>query len=478
MDNIDIDNQHNQTTKTNIYSMSSDFIAILVFVVLIVLTYKYNPFKYVTYNTLTAIRLQYSAILFLFLVLVFILYYYDLLHLTTNYFSLVTLSSLIVGCFLFAVVLYYFIVYSKTDIYASVNPVPKNVIDLFKFAIGMSYIALIILFVFVISFNTSAHSSTFSYTLSIIFNILLITTILTLVYKMLMNSPIIQSSPWFRLIVNTLLYIPCILAGVLDKLVAFYYKEKAKTNTTEVILLGISILLIVLYYCVPLLMQWVISTYQGGKILLNEPVILNQPYTIAGYMSLNDIDRKVSNPEYVYNYGMSLWLYLDAVPPNTSAAFNKYTPVFNYGGKPAILYKADNNTMMITAKIKDFTKDMAEHSNMDMDEHGDVIIYKLENVLLQKWNHLVINYSGGILDIFYNGELVKSAKNIVPYMELDTITIGDANGINGAICNVVYYKYTLDASKISMLYNSVKNKTPPTLSYAESNEELVKKNVQ
>jgi hypothetical protein len=291
---------------------------------------------------------------------------------------------------------------------------------------------------------------------------------------MLMNSPIIQSSPWFRLIVNTLLYIPCILAGVLDKLVAFYYKEKAKTNTTEVILLGISILLIVLYYCVPLLMQWV----QDGKILLNEPVILNQPYTIAGYMSLNDIDRKVSNPEYVYNYGMSLWLYLDAVPPNTSAAFNKYTPVFNYGGKPAILYKADNNTMMITAKIKDFTKDMAEHSNMDMDEHGDVIIYKLENVLLQKWNHLVINYSGGILDIFYNGELVKSAKNIVPYMELDTITIGDANGINGAICNVVYYKYTLDASKISMLYNSVKNKTPPTLSYAESNEELVKKNVQ
>jgi len=274
------------------------------------------------------------------------------------------------------------------------------------------------------------------------------------------------------------LYIPCILAGILDSIVALYYKEKARTNVTEVILLVISILLILMYYYVPLFMQWVISSYQGGKILLNEPTILKQPYNIAGYMSLNDIDPKVTAPEYVYNYGLSLWLYIDAVPPNTSAAFNKYTPVFNYGGKPAILYKADNNTMMITAKIKDFTKDMAEHSNMDTDEHGDVIIYKLENVLLQKWNHIVINYSGGILDIFYNGELVKSAKNIVPYMELDTMTIGDTNGINGAICNVVYYKYTLDASKISMLYNSVKNKTPPTLSYAETNDDLVKKNIQ
>jgi hypothetical protein len=36
----------------------------------------------------------------------------------------------------------------------------------------------------------------------------------------------------------------------------------------------------------------------------------------------------------------------------------------------------------------------------------------------------------------------------------------------------------LDASKISMLYNSVKNKTPPTLSYAETNDDLVKKNIQ
>jgi hypothetical protein len=84
----------------------------------------------------------------------------------------------------------------------------------------------------------------------------------------------------------------------------------------------------------------------------------------------------------------------------------------------------------------------------------------------------VINYSGGILDIFYNGELVKSANNIVPYMKLDSMVIGSANGINGAICNVMYYKHVLEAKQIAYLYNSVKNSTPPTRTFAPANKDL------
>jgi hypothetical protein len=225
-------------------------------------------------------------------------------------------------------------------------------------------------------------------------------------------------------------------------------------------------------------MHWVNSTYRGGKMLVNESVVLKEPYTIASYIPLNDMDPDATNPVYEYNYALSLWLYLDALPPSTSAAFDKYTPVFSYGGKPSILYKASNNTMMITAKIKDLTYDRIARSNMDKDENWDIIIYKLENVLLQKWNHILINYNGGVLDIFYNGKLVKSAKNIVPYMELDAMTIGSPNGINGAICNVVYYNHVLDSNSIVGLYNSVKDKTPPTLSFAKSNADLISKNVQ
>ena len=473
---VNIDNQDNNEKKTNIFSArnATDFISILAFIGLIGITYKYNPLKILTNNLLTAIRIKYMSIMFLFISLVFVMYYYDLLNLSSDYFGIVTITSLVIGCFLFAIILYYVVAFSKSDVYSYVPPAPTYVINLFKIAIGVSLSIIFVLFLVFMIFNTSSASPTFS----IILNVLIISTLLTLMYKILIRSPILQSWPWFRLLVNTILYIPCILAGILDAIVAQIYKEKEKTKLSEVILLVISILLIAIYYLLPMGMQWVTSTYRGGKTLVNESVVLKEPYTIASYIPLNDMDPAAAYPVYEYNYALSLWLYLDALPPSTSAAFDKYTPVFSYGGKPAILYKASNNTMMITAKIKDLTDDRIARSNMDKDENGDIIIYKLENVLLQKWNHILINYNGGILDIFYNGQLVKSAKNIVPYMELDAMTIGSPNGINGAICNVVYYNHVLDSNSILALYNSVKDKTPPTLSFAESNTDLISKNVQ
>ena len=36
-----------------------------------------------------------------------------------------------------------------------------------------------------------------------------------------------------------------------------------------------------------------------------------------------------------------------------------------------------------------------------------VIVHKMDNVLLQKWNQFIINCDGGAIDIFYNNQLIK-----------------------------------------------------------------------
>ena len=41
------------------------------------------------------------------------------------------------------------------------------------------------------------------------------------------------------------------------------------------------------------------------------------------------------------------------------------------------------------------------------------------------------------------------------YNDLDNITIGDDNGLDGAICNVVYYKHSLSADQIALSYNTM-----------------------
>ena len=77
----------------------------------------------------------------------------------------------------------------------------------------------------------------------------------------------------------------------------------------------------------------------------------------------------------------------------------------------------------------------------------------LVNVPLQRWNHLVINYSGGTLDVFLNGNLERTVSEIIPFKSNDQITIGTDDGVQGGICKVMYVQNTLDISEINDLYN-------------------------
>ena len=107
----------------------------------------------------------------------------------------------------------------------------------------------------------------------------------------------------------------------------------------------------------------------------------------------------------------------------------------------------------------------------ELDESNDRIIYKNTDVLLQKWNNIVLNYSSGTLDVFYNGELVKSAIEVVPKLNYDMLTVGTDNGISGNIANLMYFNQPIDILTINNLYSSLKDKNPPSIS--ENTEKLI-----
>ena len=56
---------------------------------------------------------------------------------------------------------------------------------------------------------------------------------------------------------------------------------------------------------------------------------------------------------------------------------------------------------------------------------------------------------------------MKSVAGVVPYYTLDNLTIGENSGMNGGICNVVYFKKALTSTNIYYLYNMVKKRNPP-----------------
>ena len=101
------------------------------------------------------------------------------------------------------------------------------------------------------------------------------------------------------------------------------------------------------------------------------------------------------------------------------------------------------------------------HESEKDEGDGRYKISEIDDVLLQKWNNVVVNYVDGVLDIFVNGELKETINNVLPNMNFNRIFSGTDGGITGGICNVTYYPRSIPLSKIKTNYNLLKNKNPP-----------------
>jgi hypothetical protein len=316
------------------------------------------------------------------------------------------------------------------------------------------------LIIYWITYNLQDLTSSSGLT-SFILNVILVVIVLSLIYKtFFVKLPVGNSNKnaFFSLIINILFYIPCIFGDLMEKVSSEY----SATTKSSLITLIVTILIIVSYFVLPNLTQKV--QLRGGKQLVNKPVYTDQLYSLANYIQLNGSDK------IDYQYALSFWVFIDAAPPSTSAAYSKYTSLLNFGFKPNVMYNAEKNTLIVITQQK-FNNKTVGNELVDIDDKNKKIIYKNKNFLLQKWNNIIINYTGGTMDVFLNGELVSSAKNIIPYNTLDNLTIGEDNGIKGGICNVIYYNKALDFMSIKGLYNQSKYSNPPVLS--ENNDTII-----
>jgi len=435
-----------------------------------------------------------SVILLCFLVLALFFYYYNPGGYIMQY-----LSTPIYGCILAALI--FFILFLLLNVYSSYyskNPVATSgssiyerfmndenkIITLMKYLLAVGMVALFIAMMSMFGTQAVAGFSSNNYG-KLAINIIIIIVIAAIIFRALTYSNFYQNSPLTQLIVNSIFYIPCLLVAFIDnfvKLTGLDVKSKGKDSglfkptTTDYILLVLAILLNVGYFAYPY--AAVKFSKQGGLMLIDNPIYTNTEHILASYQSLNkntnyDLNYDSTlNTDFNYTYAISFWVYIDAVSPSMSSAYNKYTTLLSYGGKPNVLYKGADNTLMITMDNTSAPKTNYKPTvPFDTDENGNRIIYVKKDLLLQKWNNIIINYNGGTLDIFLNGELVKSSIEVLSWMKYDTLTVGSKNGIRGGMCNLNYFNKSLNVQQIYYLYNFVKDNTPPVY---KSSEETIK----
>jgi len=328
---------------------------------------------------------------------------------------------------------------------------------------GLSFSSLLIYWLVVNIQSLSTSSGIVSFLL----NLLIILIILGLAFKIFSSTSFYQNSPMLRLIINTLLYIPCIFVSIVDKLsflfgiVSKYSSSGPKASnpskmkitdentSTYLVYLGLLVVVSGIYLLYPYIEKKVTS--QGGLLLVNQPVYLNQETSLASYQTLNqtsaiDLNDENNPMQFNYHYAISMWVFFDSTNPSR---LSQYMSILNYGNKPNILFNPVDNTLIFTLQYSD-------------NDAETQVVYTFKDVLLQKWNHILVNYSGNIFDIFINGELKKSVVKVIPYQTLDVLQIGSNNGIQGGICNVNYFNTSIHANQVKNLYQFFKNKTPPT----------------
>jgi hypothetical protein len=215
------------------------------------------------------------------------------------------------------------------------------------------------------------------------------------------------------------------LSQRINRLMEFVRARQVKVS--KVLLAEIVVILLFFY------IRTITKTYYGGNLLIHAPIPLDTPKSVT------------TNDDAKYHYSLSFWIYINATSPGHSNSSGDYTDIMVYGDNLLMAYNNTTNSIQIIMKNND-----------------NKIVETIRHVKLQKWNHFVLSYANGVFDIFMNGDLVKS-NTIVPKISTYEIVFGAENGVNGDVCNVLFFNKVLSKEKINSLYSTYKNNNPPIL---------------
>jgi hypothetical protein len=317
-----------------------------------------------------------------------------------------------------------------------------------------------VFFIAIFYFLTKSNSATFQIIayITTIIGILMVLVGLSIFFY-IMSNYFKSLSGWQGFITYFIFYIPCLLIDFIK----YILSEFNATSSLIIILLIIEIILIILYFVLPSIIGKI--KWTKNNVLLPNSAFLDIKQNISSselnkspkYLDTGDLK---SNTVYNQNYSFSIWVYLN--PQSQSyAGYSKESDIFNYGeGKPKITYYNDMTNLGNNYGRSSVDKFKIYFSNST----APVAVYKF-TLPSQKWNNIVVNFSSIKADLFVNGKIEKTyffEGNLPTYNPVDFITIGDEIGVDGAICNVVYYPYPLTLMEITSNYNMLSLKNPPT----------------
>jgi len=320
--NIGIFNGTNTNSKFNTNLLINYIIFIIFLIIALVLNYKEykNSNMEILSNNLKVLnneRMKYSILFFVYILFIVGLYIYNPYGIMTKYSGITIFSIIFIGLVLFSMITIYNYNFNNPNKMSN-NKEISNIFNFFKFLyiiIALFISGLLIyflLYIFGVFNQNTSHSASYY-----IFNTLLLLGILTILYKLIFAGGYLNKNPLFRLIINTLLYIPCFFNNLINIIQNSLKNEKIKEESSsknDLFFLLLSIILIILYFVLDILVFPLLKKYfyiRNGRQYIDEPIDLYNKNIIATYEQLNN---KIKSD---YSYGLSFWFYINSFQQNS-----------------------------------------------------------------------------------------------------------------------------------------------------------------
>ena len=349
------------------------------------------------------------------------------------------------------ILLFYFLKPHLTNITTLTDPTistsPMPIKEQSQITIFITLFVFIIIFIYFFINITPSQLLMTQYLFIILIGLIVIVG-LAMVFSMFVNI-FKNMSGWPGFFMRLLFFIPCLFIDFVQ-----FIKNEMKITANNIYILFIfELLLILSYLYLPTLLKKI--TTNNGIVILKDSRFLHKEYILTNDKIIQ-LPKNTNEPlKYRHNFAISLWIYIDP----QSNSFKSYSKECN-------IINMDNNKPKITF-IQGGNK---SDNNIDNDKKDKLCFYFGDNKHIisnkgQKWNNIVINCNSTIIDIFMNGNLEKTfyLQQPLDYTNSGTITLGSNDGLDGAICNIMYYNSPLTKNEITTTYNLLMSNNPPIM---------------
>jgi len=335
--------------------------------------------------------------------------------------------------------------------------------------------AIFLLFtIFVFFFGANIY---FSIGLFILIAIVGLAIIFNLFYNSLERS---VRNTYFKFIIEFIFFLPCLFNDILK----WGLEQINMTPYFTYVLLFIEILLILLYFYLPTILNRTIVG-KDGIVLQKAPFYINKGNRMVIATSA-DLSKEPIKPDgsdllnsivktHNTDYALSMWINMNPAHIQSDkeivilSYFHHQVDKNDDCYKPKIVYTSSSSDTPNSISMKDVYRIYFTGGNLDEKNRIEI------HVPNQRWNHFVFNYvDGKMVELWVNGvmERVMTFSGDIPvprYDATDQIVIGslDASGSNGAICNVIYFDKSISSQQISNMYNYVKLSLHSSNSYPQ-----------